>query len=701
MTNNKESSHKRVLPRSLKLSLGLGLGLWMITANGLNTSPALATHTSLPSAESQADSLPIYGSDTKKLKHQRGLFKQAEYALNKRRYRSFEKLQAQLEDYPLYQYLQFRKMSKNPGKLDRESIDSFFSQYGKNQITARLRTKLLKYYARNARWDDFLHLYQDQTSTRMQCHHLTALLNTNQKEAALQLVEPLWLSAKSQPKACNTAFNAWKDAGFQTDELTWQRITLAMSKSRTQLARHLAQSLNTVDRKWVNFWIKSHRKPDLILQQPEASLSHPMASTIQLHAIKRQARKDINKAVQLWNSLTETHFFKAEEMYTAYRYIGLKMARSHHPDAESWLSLIPVSQTDNEITEWLIRTSIRHANWQQTLDNIESLPAREQADLRWQFWWAYANEQLGHRLDAEGIYHYLANRRSYYGFLAADRLELPYAFENRPLDINEDELATISNYPEIIRAKEFHEVGKITDARREWRQLALKLNDNEKLTASKLAQLWGWHGQAIVTMGKTNYRDDIELRFPLPLKGKVAKYSERNSIDPALTYAIIRRESAFMANARSSQGALGLMQIIPRTARSVARSMKVRYRGKQSLLQEDTNIKLGTGYLRKMLKRHDSQSVLATAAYNAGPYRVKQWLPETEEMAAIRWIETIPFTETREYVSNVLAYTTIYQQLMDNKYTRLSNRMPPVQPKNPPERTALIPEILPIDKLKI
>ena len=588
-------------------------------------------------------------------------------------------------------------MRKNLGTLNRENIDSFFNQYGTNQITARLRTQLLKHYARNARWDDFLHIYQDQTSTKMQCLYLTALLNTDQKEAAFQLVEPLWLSAKSQPKSCNSTFSAWKDAGFQTDELTWKRITLAMSKGRLQLAKHLAKSLNTIDRKWVALWIKTHRQPNLALSHPDFKLTHSMASTIQLHAIKRQLRKDISKAVDLWTSLTESYVFTEQEKYKAYSYIGLKMARNHHPEAAAWLSQIPQNHADKEISEWLIRTSIRQANWQQTLDSIESLPAREQANLRWQFWWAYANEQLGHQLDAEGIYHYLANRRSYYGFLAADRLELPYSFENRPLDINEHELATISHYPEVIRAKEFFEVNKITDARREWRQLALKLNNSEKLTASKLAQLWGWHDRAIVTMGKTDYRDDIELRFPLPLKVKIAKYSDRNSIEPALTYAIIRRESAFMADAKSSVGALGLMQLRPRTARYVAKSMKVRYRGSKSLLQEDTNLKLGTGYLRKMLKRHDSQSVLATAAYNAGPHRVKKWLPETQEMSAIRWIETIPFTETREYVSNILAYTTIYQQLMDNEYTRLSNRMPAVQPKNPPEITALIPETPPLD----
>ncbi|MDH5736532.1 MAG: transglycosylase SLT domain-containing protein, partial [Gammaproteobacteria bacterium] len=622
-------------------------------------------------------------------------------ALNTGHYRTYTQLVSQLEDYPLYQYLRFKEMRKNPGQLTRQTIDNFFQQFGDNQISSRLRSGLLKYYARTKRWDDFLHLYQDQNSITMECHYLTALLNTGQKDKALQLTEPLWLSAKSQPKACNKAFTAWNDAGLQTTELTWKRIQLAMSKGRTQLASHLADALQPDDRKWVNKWIKIHRSPQLASSQTLFSSFHPMSSTIQIHAIKRQARKDINKAVDLWADLNQQFTFTDNEKYSVYKVIGLAMARSHHPDANQWLTQIPAQYSDTETNEWLIRTYIRHANWQQMVDAIEALPEQDQSNLRWQFWWAYANEQLGYKLDAEGIYHYLAGRRSYYGFLAADRLDLPYAFENRPLDIENYELATFSHYPEIIRAKEFYEVGKITDARREWHQLASNLSNRDMLIASKLAQHWGWHDRAIVTMGKTDYRDDIELRFPLPLKEKVAKYSQRSKIEPALTYAIIRRESAFMADARSSQGALGLMQIQPRTARFVARSMKVHYRGIKSLLQEDTNIKLGTGYLSKMLKNHDSQPVLATAAYNAGPHRVKTWLPETEEMAAVRWIETIPFAETREYVSNVLAYTTIYQHLMNNEYTRLSNRMPPVQPKNTPEKTAQITQIAPITNLKI
>ncbi|MFW2373719.1 MAG: transglycosylase SLT domain-containing protein, partial [Gammaproteobacteria bacterium] len=371
-----------------------------------------------------------------------------------------------------------------------------------------------------------------------------------------------------------------------------------------------------------------------------------------------------------------------EDLYKSYETIGLKKARRHEPDANFWLNRIPDRYSNQSIREWQVRSAIRQADWPELVVAIERLPPSKQAELRWQYWWAYANEQIGYTKLAEGFYHSLANRRSFYGFLAADYLGLPYSFEVHPLQADSVEIHKLSNTEQAQRAKELFSLKRIPEARREWHQLMDLLDEQQKLVASKLAQQWGWHDRAIFTMGKTKYRDDIALRFPLPLLDKVTNWSEQNSIDPALTYAIIRRESAFMSDAKSSKGALGLMQLQPRTARHVARNMNVRYRGKHSLLKTDTNIKLGTGYLQQMLDRHDSQAVLATAAYNAGPHRVKAWLPEYQPMEAIRWIETIPFHETREYVSNVLAYTIIYEYVMGSEPSRLQDRMPPVQPKD-------------------
>jgi len=687
MSQNKQQS--TAFHRHLKTSLSIALSLWLVTANGfdstLQKNPIEATNNT--SLVTHPDDIFL---DSETLAEQRKLYSKAEQAFKAGQYSRFKKLKNQLKDYPLYSYLEYKDLKRNIGHLDKQQIFSFLEQNDNSIIASRLRRKLIDYYSRHKRWSDLISVYTPQQSTTRQCKYLRALINTGQEQQALAQVEKLWLTSKSQPKSCDPIFKAWELAGFRTHELTWERIQLAMSKNKTRLARYLAKTLDKSDRLWVESWIKVHRNPQLLSKLSLLKKTHPMASSIRVHAIKRMSRKKPEQAIKLWQKMNTLYSFSEEEANKAYKAIGLSMARSHHPDANIWLSQLNNTHSTKYIREWKIRSAIRQSNWSRTLSAIEQLPLQEQSSLRWQFWWAYANEQMGNTIDAEGIYHYLAGRRSYYGFLAADRLKLPYAFEDRPVELKEKELASIKQYPEAQRANEFYKLNKILDARREWFKLTSSISERQKLAASKLAQEWNWHDRAIYTMGRTDYRDDIVLRFPLPMKAKVESWSEKQSIEPAWTYAIIRRESAFMSDARSSVGALGLMQIMPRTARHVARSMRTKYRGRNSLLKTDTNLKLGTGYLGQMLKRLDSQHVLATAAYNAGPHRVKSWLPETQPMEAIRWIETIPFSETREYVSNVLAYTIIYQHRLNETYTRLSQRMPLVPAKNKPAQTAQI-----------
>ena len=494
--------------------------------------------------------------------------------------------------------------------------------------------------------------------------------------------ENIWLSNKTQPKSCNPAFRYWEAAGFKTPQIIWQRFKMAMSKSNRSLAAFLIKSMPARDASIARTWLKVHKKPELITSKAVLKLRHPETASILMHGLKRMGYRDIDKTINVYQQLND-YPFTTQQHAQIIRRIGLRLAREHMPDANTWLNRVPESHANKAVKEWRIRTAIRQADWSFVLTGISQLHIEERANYRWQYWWAYANEQLGNNNDALGIYQYLADKRSYYGFLAADHLNQNYAFEDKPVEPTYELLKSIESKPATLRAREFYQLGQLVNARREWHRLISRIDDEEKLAASKIAQTWNWHDRAIVTMGRTRYRDDIELRFPLHFVKKVRNWSTKHNIEPAWTYAIIRRESAFIQDARSPVGALGLMQLMPNTARQVARQLKIRYQGRNSLLASNTNIRLGTSYLESMLDKLDSQHVLATAAYNAGPHRVSKWLPEHHNMDAIRWIETIPFTETREYVSNVLAYMVIYEHRMERKITRLSQRMPQVQAKNP------------------
>ena len=669
----KNQQHVSTLLYRIRHSLWLPL----LLLPGLSaTSNAIAKSTSL--LEDNA----ISTAQDARLERQRTQYQQAEHAFKKRHYGTYKRLSKSLQDYPLYPYLEYKSLTRNLSSVSSKSAQKFLNENEDSVIGDRFRLKLINHAARNKRWQTVIDTYRPEFGVSTECKYLNALIHTQQAELAFPRIEALWLSAKSQPKSCDAPFKAWEARGYKTPEIVWQRFKLAMSLSNRKLARYLVKSMPKDDAKIARMWIKLHRKPELVSSKKYLSLKHTDQSSMLLHGLKRLSYRDIDKAISAYHTINE-QYLSPHQNAEITRRIGLQLARTHMPDASIWLARIPQSHIDKQVREWKIRTAIRQGDWKLVLNSIALLTTEQQAKHRWQYWWAYAHEQLGNTNDAQGIYQYLANKRSYYGFLAADHLGKQYAFENKPLETSSELLADISQKPETLRAREFFVMGKVLQARREWQRLIHRLDTDEKLAASKLAQSWNWHDRAIITMGKTRYRDDIALRFPLHHEDNVYSWSEKHNIEPEWTYAIIRRESAFMHDARSPVGAIGLMQLMPNTARQVARQMKVKYRGRYSLITSNTNIRLGTGYLQRMLNKLKSQQVLATAAYNAGPHRVSKWLPKNRQMDAIRWIETIPFTETREYVSNVLAYMAIYEHLIDGEVTRLSSRMPPVPTRNP------------------
>jgi soluble lytic murein transglycosylase len=193
--------------------------------------------------------------------------------------------------------------------------------------------------------------------------------------------------------------------------------------------------------------------------------------------------------------------------------------------------------------------------------------------------------------------------------------------------------------------------------------------------AAVLAHEWQWHDNAIVTVAKANYFKDLDLRFPTPFEETIRMNAQTYDLNPSWIYGVMRRESAFNVTARSSAGALGLMQLMPHTARLTSRLLGLSKPSTSDILTSEQNILLGSAYLHRMLNKFDGNLVLATAAYNAGPNRVKQWLPKNNSIPADIWIETLPYKETREYVRAVMAYSTIFEWKLDEDITPLRERM--------------------------
>lgn len=616
-------------------------------------------------------------SDQLSLKKDRNLYSQALAAHKKRDYRHFSKYVNQLQDYPLYPYLKYKELSRNLNTNNIGSIKLFLSKYGDSPVSNKLRTRLLNSLAQRGRWKDYLLTYQYTKSEKIQCTYSKALYKEGFIEPAFEQVPALWMVSKSQHKSCDFIFDKYIQAGKLTNEMIWNRFELAMKKRKVHLAKYLAKSLPQYEQQWVKLWVDSHYKPDVLFTHSLVYQSHPKLYTILTHAIKRKVSKDTNKAITLFNYLSDEVGIPYANKIEIYKKLGTTLTQRHNEDASIWLNKIPDKETSNKISELKVQSAIRHDQWDKVIKHIDNMPTYMQQKIRWQFWWGYSHKQLGNEIESVEILNRVAEKRDYYGFLAADLINKPYNFENSPIRIDNFLIEKISSLPGVLRAKEFYHFKQVVNARREWNNAISNFSDDYLLTAAKIAYGWGWHDRAIAAIGKTKNLNDVEIRFPLVYKDIIDNYSNKNEIDSAWTYAIIRRESIFINDAKSTKGALGLMQLLPRTARATARAIKTRYRGVKQLIKIKPNIRLGTYYLKSLFSKHHQQTVLATAAYNAGPSNVRRWLPLDKPMEAIRWIESIPFKETREYVTNVLAYNIIYQfRLGLENRTQLSQLMP-------------------------
>jgi soluble lytic murein transglycosylase len=425
-----------------------------------------------------------------------------------------------------------------------------------------------------------------------------------------------------------------------------------------------------------------HRRPKKELQKSIYHQDNEISRKIIVHGIVRLARIDAEAAYKEWQKLQRQYNFSTEQLGTADRRIAMSAAYQRKPEAYNLLSMVSSDGVDEDVREWRIRTAISNQEWKSVNYWIEKLPAEEKDTSHWQYWKARALEQSGKQQDARLVYARVATDRGYHGFMAADHIGLPYALNHRPVLHTEQELKDLETIPAIARSREFYFNGLTGSARREWRHATTSFDKRQLQLAAVLAHRWSWHDRAIFTTARAKYFDDLNMRFPVVYRKEVEHYADRQHIDPAWVMGVMRQESAYMRDARSHAGAMGLMQLMPQTARNVARLIKTPLRRTSDLLNADKNILLGTAYLRRVLDKNNGNQVLATASYNAGPHRVQAWLPEKNngKLDADIWVETMPFSETRTYVKRVMAYTTIFEKQLGRNMTPLKNRMPDVQP---------------------
>ena len=589
-----------------------------------------------------------------------------------------------LERYPLWPDLEAAWLKANIATLDPARIDAYLDRHGTMKPARDLRYRYALHLARSGQSTRYLDLYksyyQGLDVARLDCAALAAEIAVGDANGITQRALALWMTAQSQADECDPVFAWLKSRGELTAAHYRKRFDLAIDAQEFSRARWLGKSLGDTWVEAAEAWQRTASEPEAYLRSIDGRVTDAAGLDRLQYGFERLTYDDPRIAAELWAEIADRHPFAVADRLFIERHIALWTARDRLPGAYELLAALPAAARNNEVSRWRARVSLRAGEWRRLLGDIAAMPDAEASKDEWRYWQAIALERTGAADGARPILTELARERSYYGFLAADALDLPYAFADAPLTADDERMTELAARPDLVRARELLLVGLDSRGRSEWDAIVSRLSRDEQQQAALLAHRWGWHSRAIATAARLSAFDDLEIRYPLPFPDEFEAGSDAARIPATWALGVARSESLFMRDVRSHAGAVGVMQLMPATGRAVARRIDVNFVGLDSLLDPATNIRLGTTYLGEMTERFGGNRVLATAAYNAGPHRVDAWLPRSEPVETRVWIENIPFNETRKYVRRVLAAETIFHWRMTGETRRLSELLSAILP---------------------
>ncbi|MCK4705585.1 MAG: hypothetical protein KAT90_08905, partial [Gammaproteobacteria bacterium] len=423
-----------------------------------------------------------------KIAQQRQLFLQAEKALKKKNKADYFLLADQLKDYPLYPYLQYQWLRKN---LNRETqVKHFLQQHSSSRYAKKLKFKWLHYLAKRKKWSLLL---ENQISTKdatLNCYYQQAELHTGNKQEALVAAQALWAVGHSQPSACNGLFSQLKKSNLYTQDLRWQRFNAALTNNKTTLASYIMNLMPKRYHTSAQSWLKLHRNPSRYLPQLLTQNKSEQATLMFRHAINRLASKDINKAIEIWdNNKQRFNIIENDTTKLALDKLEKKLAFKlvFESDPAAYKRLAQLDKQDNSSRTWRIRVALSEQNWTNVLAAIHDLNDDEKTQDKWQYWLARAYMETGETAMAQALLKDISDKRSFYGFLAADKMNSLYQLSDNPVNVSAEEIATIKNKKEFSVAYEFMMLDRKTTAKLQWWHALKQLNKKEIIIAAKLA----------------------------------------------------------------------------------------------------------------------------------------------------------------------------------------------------------------------
>ncbi|HSQ68731.1 MAG TPA: transglycosylase SLT domain-containing protein [Steroidobacteraceae bacterium] len=597
-----------------------------------------------------------------------------------------------LRAYPLYRYLEQARLSRRlrsvPGgasgqgllPVDAE-IEAFLARHAEEPVSRGLRRAWLESLADRGKWAEFLAQYRpeiDDGATR-RCQTLVARIRLGRTTDLAEDISDTWLSPKSLPDACDPAFAWLKEQGRLSAELIERRARLALADGESGLARYLARSLPEAQAAPLLTWAGLIDQPAGSVDALIANPARPVEPQALLAGWSRLARRDPDGAAARFPGLVAARGLdpRSASPYALATALGASWSRK--PYALEFFGRAQPEDFDEVAHEWHVRAALWTGDWARAARAIEAMPEELREHSRWRYWAARAAEQLGDIEPARARFAAVVPTDNWYAVLASARLGQSFAPTLEPMAITDEGISEVSRLPAMQRARELELCEMRSEAGSEWRASFDALAPSLQLQAIGLASSWGWHLEAVAAAARLGLYNDYERLYPRPYDPEVRDGAELTGLAPELIYAIIRQESLYRADAASSAGALGLMQLLPSTAARTARRWDLPVPTRASLLVPSVNVPLGSATLKSLLDRADGQTALAMAGYNAGPAAARRWLPG-QPMDLDVWVENIPYNETRGYIQRASWHTVVFRWLAEREPRSYANWLGPLRP---------------------
>ena len=591
----------------------------------------------------------------------------------------FERSAKSLSGYPLEPYIAYWRLRLRLEQATPEEVQALLERTKDAPVAVSLRADWLRLLATRQQWEQFDAEYTQAPGEDVEllCYTLQSRWRAG-KEEALSYARRLWFSGRDRPDSCTPMFDALAERSQLGPDDVWARIRLALEAGNAGVARRAAEYLPAKEQPEARVLSGIAVNPQAFLEHKNFNLKTRAGRETVMYAAHRLARTAPSQAAQQWAKLGE-RFTDAERAYV-WGLIAYQGAQRHDPNALAWYA--KAAELNDQQLAWKVRIALRAKSWPDVLAAVDAMSPKEAQEPAWRYWKARAAKAQGRAAEAQALFTALATDFSFYGQLAAEELGGRGKTPAASYKPTRDEVQAMAKVPGFQRALAFYRLNLRFEGNREWSWTIRNFDDKQLLAAAEFAHRSEIYDRAINTADRTRELHDFSMRYLAPYRDVMKGYVSQQQLDEAWVYGLIRQESRFIADVKSSAGAAGLMQLMPATARWVAQKVGLKdFRGGAQTVNVETNLNLGTWYLKHVLDTLDNHPVLASAAYNAGPGRARAWRA-AEPMDAAIYAESIPFNETRDYVKKVMSNANYYSQQFGQTLLSLKERIGVIVPRS-------------------